>query len=229
MWITCRQNEQGIQTWRSWFYEMICGQLKIWTHVSSHSSNGISFRHFPGQDHAALGWRDRGNLRTCITGGGKWSTDPADGNWATGNDSEACATLNQVFIFQIRCWYKLPKRPVQMHTHRGAVCKNWQQRKRTSVRGHVKSITESVQCWTRKTTDQVSQFWYRVRLLLSERRNLQGNIVPLWLKKKTHTHTPKRKSQMGELKLNMFVSGCPSTRTEGMHKGPHRGYHWQRN
>lgn len=36
---------------------------------------------------------------------------------------------------------------------------------------------------------------------------------------------------MGELKLHMILSVfiCPSTRREGMHKGPHRGYHWQRN
>ena len=135
-----------------------------------------------------LGWRDGGNLRMCITEGGKWSTDPAHGNWVTGNDSEVCTPFNQELIFQIRCWHKLPTRPVQMHTHRGAASKKWQQHRRMSIRSHVKSITESVQCWTRKTTDQISKFWYRVRLLLSERRKLQGNMVPLWLKKKKKNH-----------------------------------------
>lgn len=140
--ITCWQSKQSIQTWRSWFYEMICGQLKIRTHVSSHSSSGISFCRFPGEDHTAQGCRDRGNLHKYITEGGRWSTDPADGNWASGNDSEVCAPLSQEIAFRYSA-HTSSQHDLYRCTHRGAVCKNWQQRERASIRGQVKSTMES--------------------------------------------------------------------------------------
>ena len=171
--ITCWQNKQSIQTWRLWFYEMICGQLKIWTHVSSHSSSGISFCHFPGGDHTAQGCRDRGNLHMYITEGGKRSTDPADGNWVSGNDSEVCSSDPWTRKYLSDTVHTQAPNTTYTDAHTEELFA----KTGSNVRERQLGVRLN-QLWNQDSAGHEKQ---QNRSLNSDtRRKLQGNIVPLW-------------------------------------------------
>lgn len=49
-----------------------------------------------------------------------------------------------------------------------------------------------------KVTEQISKFWYRMKLLLSVKKKIAGEYSP--------TSKKTLKSQMGELKLHVCIS-----------------------